>query len=78
MTLKDARKKADLFRTQVSRKTGINANLLAMYENGDRDINGAKLLTLLKLCDALDCNLEDIITDDETLDLLKKVKNKNK
>lgn len=33
-------------------------------------IAGAKLKTLLKVCVALECRLEDIVTDDETLALI--------
>ena len=36
----------------------------------DRDIAGAKLKTLLKICVALECRLEDIVTDEETLTLI--------
>ena len=34
------------------------------------ELNGAKLLTLLKLCNALECGLADIITDKETREQL--------
>lgn len=40
------------------------------YEQGAKDLNGAKLATLLKLCLALDCKLGDILTDEETVKLL--------
>ena len=48
----------------------INSRVLQTYEQGDRDIAGAKLKTLLKVCVALECRLEDIVTDDETLALI--------
>jgi toxin-antitoxin system, antitoxin component, xre family len=44
--------------------------VLQTYEQDDRDIAGAKLKTLLKVCVALECRLEDIVTDDETLALI--------
>lgn len=72
MTLRETRKKADLSAAQVGRRTGIAANTITMYENEERNINGAKLLTLLKICDVLDCGLQDIITDPATLELLEK------
>ena len=43
---------------------------LQCYEQGAKDLNGAKLATLLKLCLALDCKLGDILTDEETVKLL--------
>lgn len=73
MALREARKKADLFAAQVARRSGVNPNTLLMYERGEKNINGAKLFTLLKLCDVLNCGLQDIITDPETLKLLKKL-----
>lgn len=48
----------------------INSRVLQTYEQDDRDIAGAKLKTLLKVCVALECRLEDIVTDDETLALI--------
>ena len=35
-----------------------------------RDLSGAKLATLLKICLALDCKLADILPDGETTALL--------
>jgi DNA-binding Xre family transcriptional regulator len=40
------------------------------YERGARDLNGARLATLLRICNALRCGLADILTDKETLTLL--------
>ena len=45
----------------------MSLKTLQKYESKALDINGAKLLTLLKLCNALDCRLEDILDDSETL-----------
>lgn len=46
--------------------------MLQHYEQGFRDINGAKLSTLLRLCLALGCRLEEILDDSETLELLRR------
>ena len=46
--------------------------MIQEYEHEARDINGAKLLTLLKLCNAMGCRLEDILDDPETLEELEK------
>lgn len=71
--LQEQRTAAGLTRQQLSEQSGVNVRLIERYEQGERDINGAKLKTLLKLCMALGCNLEDIIDDDETLELLNNI-----
>lgn len=70
--LQELRTSAGLTRQQLSELSGVNVRLIERYEQGERDINGAKLKTLLKLCTTLDCNLEDIITDEESIDLLRR------
>ncbi len=56
--------------SQLARAAGISVRVLQDYERGARDISGAKLATLLKLCNALHCELRDIIADPETIALL--------
>ena len=73
MSLRSFRKKEKLTKKQLSDLTGISMRTIDDYETGKRDINGARLSTLLKLCKALSCRLEDILTDEETLDLLREV-----
>ena len=69
--LQKLRKAAGLSQSQLADLAGIKVQVLQQYERGARDINGAKLPTLLKICNALECRLADIITDEETLELLK-------
>ena len=69
--LQRLRKEAGLSQSQLAKKAGIRVQVLQQYEQGVRDLNGAKLATLLKLCNALECRLTDIVTDEETLELLK-------
>lgn len=73
MSLRSFRKKEKLTKTQLSDLAGISMRTIDDYETGKRDINGAKVKTLLKLCKALSCRLEDILTDEETLDLLQEI-----
>lgn len=70
MALKEARAEAGLSQSQLADLAGISIGMLRHYENGFKDINGAKLKTLLKICKVLNCGLQDIITDEETLELL--------
>lgn len=68
--LQRLRKAAGFSQSQLAKLAGVNVQVLQQYERGARDLNGAKLLTLLKLCNALECGLTDIITDKETREQL--------
>ena len=68
--LQNARKTAGMSQSQLARAAGLSVRVLQDYERGARDISGAKLATLLKLCNALHCELRDIIADPETIELL--------
>lgn len=68
--LQSARQKKDMSQSQLAKASGISVRVLQEYERGARDISGAKLATLLKLCNALECSLRDIVTDQETIELL--------
>ncbi len=72
--MKELREKAGLTRAQLSEQTGISFRTIEAYEQGRKDINGAKLKTLLKLCQALSCSLSELLTDKETKELLKQAK----
>lgn len=69
--LQPLRKAAGFSQSQLAAMTGIKLQVLQQYERGARNLNGAKLSTLLKLCNALRCKLCDLITDEETLQLLR-------
>ena len=68
--LKTRRLACELSQSQLAKTTGINVQMLQHYEQGVRDISGAKLATLLKICLALNCKLVDILPDGETTALL--------
>lgn len=68
--LKSRRLACELSQSQLAKATGINVQMLQHYEQGVRDLSGAKLATLLKLCLALNCTLADILPDGETTELL--------
>lgn len=63
-----ARLAAGMSQSQLAAAAGISVRILQDYERGARDINGAKLATLLKICNALECSLRDILTDPATLE----------
>lgn len=68
--LQSARQRKSMSQSQLAKASGISVRVLQEYERGARDISGAKLATLLKLCNALECSLQDIVTDQETIELL--------
>lgn len=69
--LKTMREAAKLSRLELAEMTGVSARTIEGYEQGKKDINGAKLKTLLKLCQVLNCSLIDILDDQELLDLIR-------
>lgn len=75
--LKAVRQAAKMSQSQLAKAAGISVRVLQDYERGARDISGAKLATILKICNALNCSLRDILADPETLDLLDKYEGKN-
>ena len=56
---------------ELSEKSGVPVSLLQQYEEVTDDINNANLLTLLKICNAMECRLSEILTDKETIKELK-------
>ena len=64
MKLKTLRKKAGLTQQQLANKAGVNIQTLRKYEQGTKNINNARLKTILKLAITLNCNISDILTDD--------------
>lgn len=59
-----------LSQSQLAAAADINGRMLQHYEQGVKELSGAKLATLLKICIALNCKLEDILPDGETVKLL--------
>ena len=53
--LKDQREKAGLSQGKLADKAGLSVRTLQDYEQGRKNLNGAKLVTLLTLCKSLNC-----------------------
>lgn len=70
--LQSTRLAHDLSQSELATAAGINPRMLQYYEQGVKEISGAKLATLLKICLALNCKLEDILPDGETTELLRR------
>lgn len=72
--LKEVRQNKGLSQSQLGEKSGVNTRMIQYYEQGSKDINGARLSTLVDLATALECSIVDIITDEELKEKLKHVK----
>ncbi len=65
------RKKRQLSQSQLAEATGISVRMIQKYEQGEKDLNCAKLETILRICAALNCKMIDILNDPNTVQLLK-------
>lgn len=71
--LQEIRKNKGLSQSKLAEASGINLRTLQQYEVGSRSLDGAKLSSLLDLCEALDCKLSDIVEAPELQARLKKL-----
>lgn len=70
MTLKDIRESRGMSQNDLAEKTGIQKRIIQAYEQGYRDINGAKLSTLLTFANALNCSIDQIVTDESLIAMI--------
>lgn len=59
--LQELRKAKDLTQKELAEKVGMSLATLRQYEIGFRSINGASALTVWRLAQVLECNIEDIL-----------------
>lgn len=62
--LKQIRESRGLSQNQLAKLADINPQMLKFYEQGVRDINGAKAITVYKLATALQVGVEDLLNID--------------
>lgn len=65
MTLKELRESVGLSQKNFAEKAGIPVRTYQNYEQGHRDVYKADINTLLRICYAAGCGLEEFITDEE-------------
>ena len=65
--LKEIRESRGMSQQDLAEKTGIPKRMIQAYEQGYRDINGAKLSTLLTLANALNYPIDQIVTDESLI-----------
>lgn len=71
--LKEIRQSKGFSQSQLAEKTGLNVRTIQHYEQGSKIFDHARIDTILKVCIALNCKLEDVIDNQEYIDLLKKL-----
>ncbi len=59
--LKDIRTQRGYSQRQLAELSGVNLRMIQYYEQGVKDINLAQGITLYKLAQVLECNIEDIL-----------------
>jgi len=65
--LKEIRESRGMSQQDLADKTGIPKRMIQAYEQGYRNINGAKLSTLLTFANVLNCQIDQIVTDESLI-----------
>ncbi|ETP72498.1 putative transcriptional regulator [Lachnospiraceae bacterium JC7] len=63
MNLKTLRELKGISRKELAELTGVSFRSIQDYEQGHKDLSSAKADTILKMAKALDCSMEDLISD---------------
>jgi transcriptional regulator with XRE-family HTH domain len=59
--LKKIREEKNISQSKLAEISGVNLRTLQDYEQGSKDINGVRGITLYKLAQALKCKIEDLL-----------------
>lgn len=62
MNLKAIRTASGLSQRQLAEASGVNLRMIQHYEQGTKDINKAEALTVYKLSQALNCQMEELLS----------------
>lgn len=73
--LKEIRELRGMTQKELAEKSGINFRMISQYEQGVKNLDNARLITILKLANALNCSIYCLISDKE---LQKEISNYNK
>jgi len=61
--LKSMREYKGLSQSQLAKASNVNVRMIQHYEQGIKDINKAQVLTVLRLAEALGCDVYEIINE---------------
>ena len=59
--LQDARKAAGLSQSKLSEASGVGVRMIQDYEQGHKNINGARAITVYQLAKSLNVSIEDLL-----------------
>lgn len=74
MSLQKVRTEKGMSQKELSEKSKVSLRSIQGYEQGLRNINGIHLKTLCDLAKALDCKIEDLLTDEALVRSYKSVR----
>ena len=72
MSLKYTREAAGMSQAELAKASGVNRRMIQHYEQGFKDINKASVITVLKLAEALDTDVYDIINERTEAEMIPK------
>lgn len=75
MKLQNIRKTIGMSQSQLANKANINIRTLQHYEQRGKNFDHSRIDTILKICLALNCKIEDVIENKEYLALIDQYKN---
>ena len=68
--LREIRESRGMSQQDLAETSGITKRMIQAYEQGYRDINGAKLTTLVTLVNVLNCSIDQIVDDPELIEMI--------
>ena len=72
--LQQVRVKKGLSQSELADKAGVSARWIMCCEQREMDIDKARFKQLCKICNALECKIEDILESEELICFYKKIK----
>ena len=70
--LKTVRESRQLSQSELARQSGVDVHKLQKYEQGQKNLNNARLKTLCQLSIALDCRISELLSEPELIEICKK------
>ena len=61
-----------LSQSQLAEKANLNVRTLQHYEQGSKIFDNARIDTILRVCLALNCKMEDVIENQKYIELIGK------